>query len=335
MQNQENDIKVREDLHELKQHGSLDYPVASYHVNLLDMYLNCIRWHWHEEIEFTYIAEGAATFMVHDTNLLLQKGDALFINQNTLHSIHAKDDHECKIITIVFHPDFLFGYGHSSLSSQYLLPLINDPDLRFRKLESTNEADLQLITILQDIFALNNEKDFGFELETKGKLIQLWLQMLSWCKEDVALSSKTELSITPDEMRAKEGITYIAAHYAEPITLQDIANSIHISKSECCRCFKRCLRVTPFEYLLKYRIYAAVSMIAKTDSALSISDIAMQTGFNSSSYFNKIFKKYIGCTPSEYKRSLLLGKSHDVDLLISRMDSHVDISVRQTSKDFS
>ena len=113
-----------------------------------------------------------------------------------------------------------------------------------------------------------------------------------------------------DESRTKAAITYIMEHYEEPITLQDIADSIHISKSECCRCFKRCLQLTPFDYLLKYRIYSAVDLLAQDSSTLSISDIALKVGFNSSSYFNKLFKKYIGYTPSAYKKILAQNTEH-------------------------
>lgn len=320
MQNINNDIKVREDLHELKQHGSLDYPVGAYHVNLLDMYLNLIRWHWHEELEIDLVVKGSAKFLVHDTTIVLKEGEGIFINQNALHSVNACPDDECEIYSIVFHPEFLFGYSHSSLSAQYLLPLINDTDLRYQCFKPDHETDAKIIKLADDIYNINAEKAFGYELKIKGILIEIWLHLLSYRGENMITSAKKEFSITADELRAKEGITFIAAHYAEPITLQEIADSIHISKSECCRCFKRCLRVTPFEYLLKYRIYAAVSMISNAEKSISISDIAMQTGFNSSSYFNKIFKKYIGCTPSEYKRSLLLGKKPSADFLISHTD---------------
>lgn len=322
MQNRNNDIKVRDDLHELKQHGSLDYPVGAYHVNLLDMYLSLIRWHWHEELEINLVLKGEARFLVHDSTIILKEGEGIFVNQNALHSVNASPEKECEIYSIVFHPEFLFGYSHSNLSSQYLLPLINNTDLRYQCFYPSKETDAKIIDLATELCQVNTKKEFGYELKTKSILAEIWLLLLSYRKNDFKANTKSELAITADEMRAKEGITYIAQHFAEQITLQEIADSIHISKSECCRCFKRCLRVTPFEYLLKYRIYAAVGMISKAEKAISISDIAMQTGFNSSSYFNKIFKKYIGCTPSEYKRSLNQGQTHTVDFLVD----HTNIS---------
>ena len=104
-----------------------------------------------------------------------------------------------------------------------------------------------------------------------------------------------------DEARAKEAIRYIEEHYANPISLDDIAASIHVSKSECCRCIRRCMKMTPFEYLMKYRIFVAAGILCDDDSDESIATLASRVGFNSSSYFNKLFRKYLKCTPTQYK----------------------------------
>ena len=102
---------------------------------------------------------------------------------------------------------------------------------------------------------------------------------------------------------AADSIRWIEEHFAEPITLDEIAESIHISKSECCRCFQRVLRITPFEYLLKYRIFYATKLMQQQDpAASSISNLAITVGFGNISYFNKVFKRILNMTPTEYKK---------------------------------
>ena len=90
----------------------------------------------------------------------------------------------------------------------------------------------------------------------------------------------------------------------EPLTLDKIADSILVSKSECCRCFKRAIGLTPIEYLMKYRIMESAVRMKQKESE-SISEIAGTVGFNNTSYYSKVFKKMMGCTPSEYRQSLL------------------------------
>ena len=79
--NDKETIQVREDLYEIKQHGSLDYPVAVYRIDLNMMYLNLIHWHWHSEIELIVIKEGSAEFSAGDNVYILSPGDTLFINR--------------------------------------------------------------------------------------------------------------------------------------------------------------------------------------------------------------------------------------------------------------
>lgn len=68
--------------------------------------------------------------------------------------------------------------------------------------------------------------------------------------------------------------------------------------------FQAGLDVTPFEFLMRYRIFEAARRIqqASDSDRMSFSDLAYTTGFNTPSYFNKIFRKYMNCTPSEYRR---------------------------------
>ncbi|MGL6198127.1 MAG: helix-turn-helix transcriptional regulator [Lachnospiraceae bacterium] len=88
---------------------------------------------------------------------------------------------------------------------------------------------------------------------------------------------------------------YIEQHYPEKITLQDIANSADISKSEALRCFKNGVQAAPFVYLNRYRLHIAKSLL--TGTTRPITDIAESVGFDSVSYFDRMFKRTFGMTP--------------------------------------
>ena len=142
-------------------------------------------------------------------------------------------------------------------------------------------------------------------MRIKNTLYALWAELNTYAKQHIGSPNLTNAVIS-DFTRVIDAIHFIAEHYAEPLALDDIANSVHLSKSECCRCFKRTVSISPIEFLIQYRIMEAIRKMQTKDAAAnSISGLSAAVGFNSASYFNKQFKRYIKCTPLEYRKKLL------------------------------
>ena len=283
----------------------IGYPVRVYFIELAKMYMQRIRWHWHPEFEVIIVNHGEADFFTDDKKIRLKAGQGILINQNTMHSIQSADpDASCNLYSTIFHPSFLFGYGNTVMSGKYLSPILSSPVFRTMLLDEQYPVAEKILDAINSVIAVNMTKKYGYELVTKSYLCQLWVTLLeNVIPQNVKTYKNGSLSL--DESRVKEAILYIESHYAEHITLDELASSIHISKSECCRCFKRTLELTPIEYLMKYRIFRAASMIQSDDPiSHSISELAFSVGFNNASYFNKVFKQYLKCTPSEFKKNL-------------------------------
>lgn len=322
-ESQDLNIYVREDLYEIKQHGTPDYPLALYHVDSKNMYLELVYWHWHEELEYIVVTGGTARFFVDDQDFVLSSGDCLLINQNVLHRVQQYNDCECTYCSVVFHPSLFLDTANPTVRAKYLDPITESRQIKYFLLKPTSEDSNQYIKILKDIIQLNEQRHFGYELSTKALLCELWVGALRGALRRANSTNPIENAQTIlDEDRVKKILTYIAAHYMEQISLEDIAASVHISKSECCRCFRRRLQVTPFEYLIKYRIYSATIMITQTTGRISVSDIAMKSGFNSSSYFNKMFRKYVGCTPTQFRKNVG-GDLHNIQKILQ---DHIHLS---------
>lgn len=301
---QDLNIYVRDDLYETKEHGTPDYPLALYHVDSQKMYLELVYWHWHEEFEFIVVTGGTAHFLVADQDFVLTAGDCLLINQNVIHRVKPYNDCDCTYYSVVFHPSLFLDINNPIIRSKYLEPVSSNPHLKYYLLQSNNKDNQTYIDLLKKIININEQCDFGYELTTRALLYELWVSTLRGVLRRTNTSPLVENTQTIlDEDRVKKILTYIATHYMDQISLEDIASSVHISKSECCRCFKRRLHVTPFEYLIKYRVYSAAIMIVQSTGRISFSDIAIKTGFNSSSYFNKMFRKYIGSTPTQFRKN--------------------------------
>lgn len=295
-------IVVNKDLQELKVHGNLEFPVMVYPITLSQMYLKLIRWHWHPEIEMIYLLKGQVEALVDDESIILAPGQGIFVNQNVLHAFHRVEEFDAVFFSIVFHPSMIFGYGSAALSVKYLSPILENPHMKYLVLSDDDPYTSPIIEHMKQVRDHYNAKEYGYELVCKANICNLWNVLLKVPRDESATIVKSKRIIN-DEQRIKEAILYIEQHFADPITLDDIARSIHISKSECCRCFQRVLRQTPFEYLLKYRIFHAAKLIQHQDpSANSISNLAITVGFGNISYFNKVFKRYLRMTPTEYKR---------------------------------
>ncbi len=306
----ENSMKNYDNLHEKKDFGTLEYPVSAYFLDLRNSYMNWIRWHWHEEMEILIIQEGTAEIFSDDTSYVIHPGQGVIINQNVIHCIHSLNQQNCTFYAIVFQPEFLFGYRSSYLQAQYLLPIQNYQLFRMFLLDENDPWHKRMLASLNNAISVNLTQSFGYELATKGYLCHFWSDLISHLPQPQkqAVSSRASL----DEQRVKQALMYIRTHYSEPISLEDIADSVHISKSECCRCFARTLQMTPFEYLMKYRIFEATKkLMIPSANPPSIADLALSVGFNNTSYFNKLFKKFLGCTPTYYRTHKVLSKDGD------------------------
>ena len=99
--------------------------------------------------------------------------------------------------------------------------------------------------------------------------------------------------------RAKQ---FIEDHYAEPISVTDIADHLHIERSYLYRLFMRCEHISPSTYLLSVRTNAAARMLE--NEALSIGEIAANTGFCNTSHFYKKFTLAFGLSPKRYREKV-------------------------------
>lgn len=278
------------------EHKSKDYPVGVYYIDTTRMFMNKIRLNYHEEIEIDYIKEGNALFYIGEEKIEVSEGDAIIINSDRIHLAESKSE-KCVILSVLFNPSYLFDSNTDFISNKYKEPVISNYDTPYYYFSNMTSTGRNVISIINDILKTNLDKKYGYELLTKGLLCNLWLTLLNIPTIKPDRSSILTMS---DEDRVKSINNYIRKNYMREITLDEIAESIHLSKSECCRCFKRVTYMTLFEYLMRQRILeAAIKMQRQDKTVTSIAELADSVGFNNASYFNKIFKQYINETPKK------------------------------------
>ncbi|GKX67303.1 AraC family transcriptional regulator [Inconstantimicrobium mannanitabidum] len=293
-------IEVNDNLMEIVKHGSYDFPMAVY-TDKFDLFEEgYIRWHWHKELQFSYSLHDKVVVFIEDEKIILSPGDGIFINSNILHQIKPYNNNNCMMFSIDFDATLIGGTEDSLIGKKYVTPILENSNLKFISLKASVQWQKEILDNLKKVFELSNEKSYGYELEMRNHLNIVWLNMLKEMKEEI---KDLEPLKSYDDERVKASIQYIQQHYIGNIQLDNIAMAANISKSECCRSFKRILKITPFEYLMEYRVSKAAELLLRSNK--TISNIALDVGFNGISYFGKVFKKYMNCSPSEYRNKKL------------------------------
>jgi transcriptional regulator GlxA family with amidase domain len=98
----------------------------------------------------------------------------------------------------------------------------------------------------------------------------------------------------------KSMMLHIQNHFAEDLSLEAIAAAGNVGKTLCAKLFKKYVSMTPWEYLIHYRIHKSIELMAGTD--MSITEISHATGFSSASHYAKTFREIMGCTPSKFRK---------------------------------
>jgi AraC-like DNA-binding protein len=117
---------------------------------------------------------------------------------------------------------------------------------------------------------------------------------------EAALERRRRLS---DQAQAlvRKAMAYIHSHYADPLTREELARFVGMSDDYLTYCFRQELGMTPIDYLNRYRVLQAQRLLRETNQ--SITTIALEVGFSSSSYFSRMFRRLTGRSPDEYRRA--------------------------------
>lgn len=266
-----------------------EYPYVFHHV---DLGLTAVPWHWHEALEFDYVLRGSVTVSTAGQTQTLQQGEGLFINSNTLTAM--VNDGDCVIDSHLFHPVFLGGHFKSVYETKYLNPVIQNKHLDLLPIRGQTQIQKKLLQKLRQLSQLQSSENMEFQ--TRNLLSEIWLLLLEELE-----NTQLKATSSQNQDRILTMLSFIQENYTAKLTLGDIAASASISARECLRCFQSSIHQSPMEYLISYRIQAAAKLLETT--ALPITEIAMATGWGSSSYFTKMFHRLRGKTPNDHRKA--------------------------------
>ncbi|MCR5792476.1 MAG: AraC family transcriptional regulator [Lachnospiraceae bacterium] len=249
-----------------------------------------------------YIVSGKGEYEVNGEIYSLSKGDAFLVYPNTEVRYQADADDPWEYAWVGFSgsdaPMLLgatdFTPSHPVFSCD---TLSNEVSGNAPENETYFDAGAQIERQLLHIYDARGNT-FQHMVEMTGRLYTtLSLFIKSSSAKEVKSTTNTYV---------QKAIEYITNNYSYPITVEDIAKYVGISRSHLFRCFQTTMGESPKEYLTSYRIKQACYLLRHSN--LSITAIANSLGFDNSLYFSKSFHKITKMTPTNYRKELVVSK---------------------------
>ena len=276
--------------HESEQHGTLDFPAEYFYLDANHPRYN-MAFHWHKEWEIIHVLEGTFTAHADDTVFVAHAGDTVLIRDGML---HGGTPDNCVYECFLFDLHGLFR--NLDMVKKYLRPVYRQqilPEIFYPAAQTP-----QVKEIIRSLTHAYNEKNSPLELVVISCISQLFALIL---QNGYYTDSSVDYGERPHKIDLiKSVLEYTELHYASPITLDDLAKVAGMNPRYFCRFFRSITHQTPIEYVNMYRIEKAAQMLHST--RLPITDICMECGFNDSSNFIKVFRKYKGMTPKQYRK---------------------------------
>lgn len=272
------------------------FPLVVHETKLWEKPMGFNNWHWHEEVQFTYVLEGGMITTAQGSDYVLRAGDGFFVNSNLSHMTRPTSPDSARYLSLNVHPTLLTLFHGSVVEQKYFMPYVNHPFFQFIPLSQETPWQEQTLSSMRLLFQILQDKPFGYELDAYGSLLRIWKLLLEHLQSEDAQMPFMERA------EAHDIISFLHDHHAETITLRSVADHIHLSQEECCRLFKATYGCTIFTYLTDYRLQRSILLLA--DPSLSVSQIAERCGFNSTSYYIKRFREKVGMSPLQYRNAV-------------------------------
>ncbi len=263
---------------------------------LLPDFYTTFPMHWHNEMELVYIDSGEYIETIDFENYHVKKGDIVIIPPCMLHSFKQYEEERTSFRTIIFDLSIVTGNNTDACSIKYFTPFTENRVVSPAVISADMPHYNELKSIMLKMMEIYSDKEICFELELKSKLYELfYLLFKCFFKSEV-----NETSIkTGTTKSVKIILDYISENYMYPITIEELAETVNLSKHYFMRFFKKYMGMTCIEYINDYRLNIAANLLLTT--RMRITEIAVSIGITNLSYFNRIFKKKFHLTPKEYR----------------------------------
>ena len=280
---------------ELEKHGTETFPMTVNHDDLWSFEGKNVPIHWHNDLEINLIREGEAVFQVYQKSYRVRTGEGFLLNRNVPHSCSSPGNEHVRYSTIIVRPDFLYGDFGSDVERKCFQPFLQNSAIPCIYLTGFDENGKEILQKLNQVEEAFDRKRFCYELKIKGLLCEAFAMILYGHRQELTKFVPANLQ---ELERLEKMLNYLNMHFTEVISLQDLADQVHLSREVCCRLFKKMTGKTITGYMEEYRVNKSFSLVQS--GQYSMTQITEMVGFSNPSRFASAFRKRFGCNPGEY-----------------------------------
>ena len=256
--------------------------------------------HYHDYVELLYGLDGCdAKVMCYNRNYRMREGDFIVVNSKQPHTVTTIGK-VSKYIVVKFMPQILYAAEQSVLEFKYILPFITN-DEKYSKIFFKSDIEkTEIPQILDDTIKEWHGMEYGYEVALRIYVIKIALWLIRRWHEENPSASIDISGETDDAIRfIQKSIEFAQKNFSTATSLE-AAQVCNLSYSYFSRLFKRVMKKSFTEYVNYVRITEAQRMLASTDK--SITDIALDIGFSTTSYFIDKFKRQVHITPMQFRK---------------------------------
>ena len=280
------------ELKENKPHGTKDDPFSTYHIQNGGQSFQ-IPVHWHDELEIIYVKSGYLTVNISGENYIGKPGDAFVVSPGNLHFMGSQTG-TVDYFTFLFPLKYIAFRTDDMLDDKLIEPLNSGHLMISPEIKDTVKEQCEQ---LAGVYAAEiDESESKITGQIRKKIILLQFIHELWKKGFIVENDTTGRNTVEKEM-----VSYIQQNYTGKILLREFGEQFHLSEKYISRYFKEHFHITLSQYVTYLRLEHAKQMLQETD--ISVTEVAMQSGYQNISYFIRSFKKTYGVSPLKYRKS--------------------------------
>ncbi|MFS0882353.1 AraC family transcriptional regulator [Metabacillus niabensis] len=256
--------------------------------------------HTHVAIEIMYVMSGECTVEVKQEGFKMKKNQFILIDSYVPHRLVVEKDKPCRMLNL----EFALTESHRTFPSLCELAKESDElyellkyEQAYHLLKDSNGVFHSLRTL---VFELDNRLN---DVKDNYLMVHLLIAQLLLLIARNVVQIKQQSSQQTDQY-VKKVIEYLHENYDYEIKIDHLSAITHLHPNYLHRIFKESMGCTIIEYLTRIRIEKAKMLITQTD--IPITEVSSFIGMNSSQYFSKVFKKYTGITPTEFRKASVI-----------------------------